>query len=271
MGRDVLSRWAPGPDFTVGYGAEQVADVRRPPGDPVGAVLFLHGGFWRDVYDRAHVGPAAVALAAAGFVTITPEYRRTGAPGAPGAPGMPGMPGVPGAEVGGWPGTFDDVAAAVREVPAMVANGLPLVLAGHSAGGQLALWAAAGLARDGRPPRGVLALAPVADLAAAYQLDLDRGAVAALLGGGPVEFPGRYAAADPMALLPLGVPVVLVHGDRDARVPVEISRRYAAAATAAGDQVTLHEWPGVDHFAVIDPESAVWPGIVTAVGRLAAG
>lgn len=253
MSRDVLSRWAPGPDFTVTYGADQVADVRLPPGRASAAVLFLHGGFWRHAYDRTHVGPLAVALAAAGYLTITPEYRRTGGPG------------------GGWPGTFDDVAAAVREVPAAVAAGLPLVLAGHSAGGHLALWAAAGLAGDGRPPRGVLALAPVADLVTAYQLDLDQGAVAALLGGGPDEQPGRYQAADPMALLPVGVPLVLVHGDRDAQVPTELSRRFAAAARQAGDDVTLHEWPGVDHFAVIDPESTVWPRIVTAVERLVDG
>jgi acetyl esterase/lipase len=255
MGRDVLSRWAPGPDFTVAYGEhpDQLADVRLPPGEPRAAVLFLHGGFWRHDYDRTHVGPLAVALAAGGFVTITPEYRRTGAPG------------------GGWPGTFDDVAAAARTVPTQVAAGLPLLLAGHSAGGHLALWAGAQLARDGRPPRGVVALAPVADLAAAYQLDLDQGAVAALLGGGPVDAAGRYAAADPMSLLPLGVTMAIGHGDRDAQVPIELSRRFADAARAAGDEVTLYEWPEVDHFDVIDPDSAIWPVIVTVFERLAAG
>lgn len=254
MGRGVLSRWAPGPDFTVAYGEhpDQVADVRMPAGQPRAAVLFLHGGFWRHEYDRAHVGPLAVALASAGLVAITPEYRRTGAPG------------------GGWPGTFDDVGAAVRTVPARVADGLPLLLAGHSAGGHLALWAGAQLAREGRPPRGVVALAPVADLTLAYQLDLDRGAVAALLGGGPVEAAGRYAAADPMSLLPLGVTMVIGHGERDVQVPIELSRRFSAAARAAGDDVTLYEWPGVDHFDVIDPESTSWPAIVTVVDRLAA-
>jgi acetyl esterase/lipase len=238
----------------VAYGEhpDQVADVRLPGGPARGTVLFLHGGFWRAAFDRLHVAPLAVALAAAGFVAITPEYRRTGSPG------------------GGWPGTFDDVAAAVRTAPALVGAG-PLVLAGHSAGGQLALWAAHHLATAGRPPRGVVALAPVADLTAAYHLDLGRGAVATLLGGAPTEEPARYAAADPMTLLPLGVETVLGHGDRDAHVPVAFSRDYAVAARLAGDRVTLREWPGVEHFAPIDPESTVWPEILAAIERLMAG
>jgi acetyl esterase/lipase len=255
MGRDVLTRWAPGPDFTVAYGEhpDHVADVRLPPGEPRAAVLFLHGGFWRQEYDRVHVGPLAVALAAAGFVVITPEFRRTGAPG------------------GGWPGTFDDVVTAARAVPPQVAAGLPLLLAGHSAGGQLALWVGAQLARSGQPPHGVLALAPVVDLPAAYELDLDGGAVATLLGGGPTEAPERYAAADPLALLPLGVAMAIGHGDRDVVVPIELSRRFADAARAAGDSMTLHEWPGVDHFDIIDPESAIWPVVVTVFQQLVRG
>src|SRR6201995_5665038 len=97
-------------------------------------VMFLHGGFWRAAYDRTHVGPLAVALAEAGFLVCAPEYRRTGAGGGAG---------------GGWPGAFDDVAAAVDVLPGVLSDlgGAPpsagLVLGGHSAGGHLALWAAA--------------------------------------------------------------------------------------------------------------------------------
>jgi acetyl esterase/lipase len=215
-------------------------------------VIFLHGGFWRQGYDRGHTGPLAAALAAAGFVAITPEFRRTGAPG------------------GGWPGTLDDVAAAVRAVPDLVTQtsglGAP-VLAGHSAGGHLALWAAAGLAREGRPPRGVVALAPVADLVRAFELDLDGGAVLALLGGRPDEVPERYAAADPIVSLPIGAPVIVGHGDRDVVVPLEISERFVRAARLVGDDVTLAAWGDVDHFDVIDPESAAWPSVLTCIER----
>ena len=83
-----------------------------------------------------------------------------------------------------------------------------------------------------------MALAPVADLRAAYRLDLDGGAVAALLGGGPDEVPERYAAADPMALVPLGARPCWCTASRDVQVPVELSRRFVEAARAAGDDVT---------------------------------
>jgi len=81
--RSVLDRPAPEPDFTVVYGPEpdHVIDVRLPPANAGPLVIFLHGGFWRHEYDRAHVGPLATALAQEGFIVATPEYRRTGGPG----------------------------------------------------------------------------------------------------------------------------------------------------------------------------------------------
>ncbi len=255
--RSVLSRPSPPPDLTVVYGdhPDHVADVRRSPGPSRGLVVFFHGGFWRHAYDRSHVGPLATALAADGFTVATPEYRRTGASG------------------GGWPGTFDDVAKAVRQVPLLVADAVGpqprVILAGHSAGGHLALWAAAGMATDGLPFAGVVGLAPVADLREAYRLDLDRGAVAALLGGGPDEYPDRYGFADPTALVPLRVRQVLCHGSRDVQVPMEISTRYATAARNAGDDVVLNQWTDVDHFDLIDPQSLVWPDILAAFSLLA--
>lgn len=267
MSRDVLSRPAAGPDHSVRYGehADHVADVWLPssaartrPGPGTSLVIFLHGGFWRHAYDRTHARPLAVALAAAGHVVALPEYRRTGAPG------------------GGWPGTLDDVAAAVRRVPELVAQRLgasprTVVIGGHSAGGHLALWAAAGLVREGATLHGVMALAPVADLCAAYRLDLDRGAVAALLGGGPDVVPERFAVADPMALVPIGAPLTVIHGDRDVQVPLAQSRAFAAAARTAGDRVRLLEHPETDHFDLIDPKSRVWPEIADAFGRPGTG
>jgi acetyl esterase/lipase len=229
--RDVLVRLAPAPDLTVTYGPDpdQVADIRLPAADgPAPLVMLWHGGFWRARWDRAHASPMAADLAGHGLVVANVEYRRTG-----------------------WPATFADVAAAADAVPELIEQSAPgridlsrTVYAGHSAGGQLALWAAL---RDrfpaGTPGRvervlgvsGVLGLAPVADLADAYRLDLDVGAVEALLGGGPDEVPDRYAAADPAAL---GVPepaVVIVHGDVDGRVPVAMSRRYAASRLATAN------------------------------------
>jgi acetyl esterase/lipase len=127
----VLDRAAPPPDLTVPYGplAEHVVDLRLPRDLPAPLIVLIHGGFWRPAYDRTHLGPMGQALAAAGYVVAVPEYRRAGLAGE------------------GWTGTFDDIALAAGEVgPIAGAHGADLgttTWAGHSAGGHLAVWAAA--------------------------------------------------------------------------------------------------------------------------------
>jgi acetyl esterase/lipase len=225
-------------------------------------VLFLHGGFWRAAWDRTHVSPLAVALAEAGFAVCAAEFRRAGGGG-------------------GWPATFDDIAAAVDTLPAQLGGlgGPPaasgLVLAGHSAGGHLGLWAAARhrLPAGTRwhtpgpsPIRAVVGLAAVSDLTACYDEGLGDGAASALIGGSPARYPERYARADPARLLPLGVPIWLLHGTRDDRVPAAMSRSFADRARAAGDEVAGHELRGCDHFDLIDPESVAWDTVRGAFG-----
>jgi acetyl esterase/lipase len=256
--RAVLTQPSPPPDATVTYGdhPDQLADLRRPASDAPARplVVLVHGGFWRAEYDRRHTGPMATALAALGHPVAQLEYRRTGQPG------------------GGWPNTLSDVLAGVAALPALAAAVLPgrvapgpPVLVGHSAGGHLALYAAA---RAPATVGGVLALAPVADLAEAYRLDLDGGAVAALLGGGPAEFPDRYAAADPSALALARVRTVVLHGVLDQQVPVGISRSWLARARAAGAPATLIEVPDCEHFGLISPAAAAWPRVVAALRSL---
>lgn len=256
--RAVLTRPAPAPEVTVAYGPhpDQVADLRRPTGAGPAErlVIVVHGGFWRAEYDRRHTAPLATALAGLGFPVAQVEYRRTGQPG------------------GGWPGTMVDVLTGVSELPRLTAEAFPgavatgpPILIGHSAGGQLALYAAAT-----RPAvvGGTLALAPVANLAEAYRLDLDTGAVAALLGGGPTEVPGRYAACDPRSLPPPKSRTVVIHGTLDEQVPVPMSREFVAAGHAAGGNVQLIELPECEHFGLIDPKSAAWPEVVLALRSL---
>lgn len=267
--REVLSRQSPHPDLTVRYGpdADNAADVRLAAGTGTAPlIVFIHGGFWRIEYDRTHVGPLADALTAAGYHVAVPEYRRVGQVG------------------GGWPGTFDDVAAAVDAVPELVAEAAGpgrvdldrVVLVGHSAGGHLALWAAGRhrLPSGSRwrreiPPRlhGVVALAAISVLSQAS--DLGGGAVADLLGGAPDSVPDRLAQTDPALLPPIGVPATLLHGADDDRVPVAQSRAYASTAWGAGDIAELREMPGCEHFGLIDPLSSAWPAVLDAMASRA--
>jgi acetyl esterase/lipase len=234
----------------VAYGVhpEQVANLHLPAsGGPFPVVVLVHGGFWRARWDRTTLTPLARDLASRGYAAWNLEYRRVGQDG------------------GGWPGTFNDVAAAVDHLAELDAvDESRVVTLGHSAGGQLALWVA--YARNARRirPRGAVSLAGVCDLAQGHADRLGDGAVGDLLGGGPGEVPERYEESSPAALLPLGVPQLLVHGSRDEIVPAAQSSTYAERARAAGDEVDLIEL-ACDHFDVIDTAHPAWAAVV---GRL---
>ena len=251
----------PAPVVRYGDHPDQVANLHAPAADggPWPVVVLLHGGFWRDGWDRTLMTPLAHDLASRGFLAWNVEYRRVGQDG------------------GGWPGTLADVAAAVdalADVPE--ADVGHVVAVGHSAGGHLALWLAA---RDRLPAeapgarprvrlRLAVSLAGVADLIRGAEEGFGDGACATFLGGSPAEVRERYAFASPAALVPLGVPQLLVHGRLDDVVPPSQSADYAAAARAAGDAVELVEVDGADHFAVIDPSLPPWLAVTGGLARL---
>jgi acetyl esterase/lipase len=230
--------------ITSKYGAAdgQEGDLHLPAGPRPPVVCLLHGGFWRMPYGREPLDAVARDLARRGYAVWNFGYRRLGAPG------------------GGWPGTFDDVAAGIEHLAALAAEGADLDLArvtvvGHSAGGHLALWSAT--RRSGRVRiAAVVGLAPIADLERAHVLRLGDGAVEALLGGTPARVPERLRAASPLCALPLGVPQTILHGVDDDAVPIALSRGYATAAREAGDAVELVELAHTGHMEFLDPASA---------------
>jgi pimeloyl-ACP methyl ester carboxylesterase len=109
----------------------------------------------------------------------------------------------------------------------------------------------------------------VCDLEEGALTQIGNGAVLELLGAAPDS--AVYAAASPIARLPLGSPVLLIHGDADEDVPVSQSRRFDQAARAAGDDCELHELPGAGHFEVIDPGGRGWPIVNNRLRSLVAG
>lgn len=235
-----------------GDGPDQVGDLRLPEGSGLAPVVVLiHGGFWREPFKRDLMEGLALDLTGRGFATWNLEYRRVGASG------------------GGWPQTATDVARGIDHLAAL-ASGYPLdlsrvALVGHSAGGHLALWAGARqrlpeAAPGAHPkvmPAYVVSLAGVADLEEADRTGLGGGAVASFLGPGS-DRSAIYPEASPRALVPLGVPQLLVHGTADRIVPIAQSERYAAAAGTAGDEAELLLIPGAGHFDLIEPSTPAW-------------
>ena len=223
------------PHLRYGTHPSQFGELTLPAGDGLvrGVAVVVHGGFWRQAYGLELGRPLAADLAAAGWAAWNLEYRRVG--------------------------RRRRLARHLRRRrrrrwtllagPGQHAAGgrLPLdrvVAVGHSAGGQLATWLAARPDAARRPLRarhlavrlrGVVSQAGVLDLVDASANGVGRGAVEDLLGGRPDAVPDRYALASPVARLPIGVPVVCVHGTADVNVPIRQSERFVAAARAAGD------------------------------------
>ena len=246
--RDILDDPPPPEaDARLAYGPEpkQFGDLRLPFGDgPFPLVVFVHGGGWEAQYNLISAGHLCVELRSAGIATWNVEYRACGDIGGP------------------WPGAGDDVAQAV-EFTGELLERYPLdrrvVLAGHSAGGQLVLCAA----KRARLP--VVALAAVSDLReSAVRVGRD-GAVARFMGGMPEDVPESYAEASPRELLPLGVRQILVHGEADASVPFVQSDSYVEAAAGEAELVALD---GAGHFDLIDPQARDFPATIIAIRSL---
>jgi len=253
-----------GPD-RIAYGTApsqfgELYEPDTPPPWPV--VVTMHGGSWKNGESLSFMEDNCSDLRRRGYAVWNIEYRRVGEFG------------------GGFPGTLDDVGAAVDHLQVLAQDrSLALdrvAVLGHSAGGTLALWAGARPTLPaGAPgaapvivPVAALSLAGVTDLAACAQEGLIAGACPQFLGGMPAERPERYALVSPIERVPLGLPQVVVHGRDDNVVPLAQSERYAAAAAQAGDTVDLEVVDGANHFTIVEVDQPAWALVVDALDRL---
>ncbi|UFU07991.1 alpha/beta hydrolase [Ruania halotolerans] len=234
-----------------GSAPQQFGDLSVPGNIDAGqvrpVVVLIHGGFWQSGYGLDLMEPLAADLTERGYIAWNIEYRRVGEPG------------------GGYPGTLEDVGAAVDHLDAL-AGDHPLDLSnvtvvGHSAGGHLSLWA--GTRADAViTPTLVVGQAPVADLAAAATADLGGTAVTDFMGAAPDQDPDGYAAASPAERLRGSVPQLIVQGGADTIVPEPYVADYVGLARTVGAEIEYVVVEDADHFAATSPEHELWAAVV---------
>ena len=256
------------PTASIPYGDNefQFGDLRIPDTKgPHPVIVIIHGGCWLSQFDLHLMDAMATELTAKGFATWNLEYRRVGNEG------------------GGWPNTFLDVAKGLNHLRQLAGeynlNLRRVVVTGHSAGGQLALW----LAHRNKlpdnsnifdpnplPVSGVVSLAGIVDL----RTYLDRTgnscgqSVDELMGGLPENVPLRYDQGSPINLTPAGVPIVLVTGKRDGIVPLSHVKPYFDKAKREMEKIESIEVENAGHFEVIAPGSVAWPFIEKSLIKL---
>ncbi len=270
--KDLLARKSALADRRIAYGSDpnQFGELWLPARRGKGrVVVVIHGGCWQaELPGLELMNGVAQDLRRRGYVVWNIEYRRLGAAG------------------GGYPGTFQDVGQAIDFLRVISrTDHLDLghvVVVGHSAGGHLALWAAA---RRKLPPgsvlraahplavAGVLTLAGINDLAAYREAGPDAcggpTTIDHLVGADARGAADLYSDTSPAELVPLGTPQTIVSGDLDPIVPSRFGEAYVAKATTAGDPVAALALAHAGHFELIDPAGADWPIIARAIRRLA--
>ena len=260
-------------DHRIAYGPGPLhfGDLYLPSGvGPHPVLAFIHGGCFLSAFDLAHTANLARAVADEGYAVWSIEYRRVGDEG------------------GGWPGTFQDVGRGVDHLRDIAdTHSLDLnrtLLAGHSAGGTLALWAAdrADLPRGSEvwaaeplPVNGVFGLAAVGDLEGVWMTGACGNVVDRLMGGSPTEVPDRWSAASPMQLAPTPGPATLIVGALDAPWTPPSLAYFHRAQTVGGEGLRLVELPESGHFEMISPQSSSWAQVLqelhAAFRRMAPG
>ena len=205
----------------------------RGSSSSLGVITLIHGGCWSNAYDRNHTLPMAEALSTLGYDVWVPEYRRVGDEG------------------GGWPGSLEDIIAAVEFVTDK--TGRQPIVVGHSAGGHLALRAAqTGLAIDG-----VVGLAPITDLVSyGAESGSCQSMVARFMGDDAYSPDESYRDAS-VTLNAIDVPVAVVIGKEDPIV--------GATQVAAFDAIQVATVNGAGHFDVIHPETDAFKAVLTAL------
>jgi acetyl esterase/lipase len=265
---DLIRRPMPSPTREFVYGAlpEQVADLWLPAGEgPFSVVLMVHGGCWRSrVAKLTIMNYAAEDLRRRGIAVWNVEYRGVDRPG------------------GGYPGTFQDVAAGADKLteiaPAYHLRTDRIVAFGHSAGGHLALWLAAraripaaSLLHAARP----LPIAAVVSSGGLPDLEVVRAGgncgadtVGALVGPPNAIRSDVYADTSPAELGVGRDRERLISGDQDPLAPPALADAYAAKMKRLGAAISATTVANTGHVELISPGTPAWTQTVRTIRKL---
>ena len=229
-------------------------DLARPEGDgPFPAIVFIHGGGWYQGNRQGYRG-AIEEAAKRGYVAITISYRLMQ---------FDESKKETTAATLIFPAQIHDAKAAVRWLRANAKRYLVdpdrIGVTGASAGGHLSLLVgltdpAADLEGDSGSPdqssrvQAVVNVFGPTDMAGCY----DKSSVAWIfrlfMGGTPTEAAERYKAASPINYVSTDDPPVLtLHGDQDALVPVDQARILDEKMKAVGATHRLMIFGGQGH------------------------
>jgi pimeloyl-ACP methyl ester carboxylesterase len=194
-------------------------------------LVLIHGGYWRNLFDREHMRPLAVALTKVGYTVVLPEFRR-----------VAGEPDV----------TLRDLSFALSTL-----EDRNITLIGYSSGGHLALV----LADKFPSVKKVIGLAPVTDLIESQRRELGRGAVLEWLG----RDADQRADLDPMLRPPISAQTIFIQGALDERVPIELTESYIAAMKRHDKEIPLVILPETSHFQMMDIPSKTYEALIQAL------
>jgi pimeloyl-ACP methyl ester carboxylesterase len=220
-------------EIKYGDDPDQLLEIYGDSDSAKPTLVLIHGGYWRNLFDREHLRPLAVTLAQAGYIVIVPEFRR-----------VAGEPDV----------TLRDLSFALSTL-----EDREITVIGYSSGGHLAL-----ILADKFPAvKKVIGLAPVTDMVESQVRELGRGAVREWLGRDANERP----ELDPMMLQPIKAKTIFIQGALDERVPLDLTQGYIEAMKRHGREIPLVILPETSHFQMMNIPSQTYDAIIEALAQ----
>ncbi|MDG2207165.1 MAG: prolyl oligopeptidase family serine peptidase [Pirellulales bacterium] len=222
------------------HGAGLLADVAYPASaESLPAILSVHGGRWQGGHKQDASAIDVREWAGWGFFAMSIDYRLVGTSPAPAC--------------------YQDLQCAVRFLHAnaerLNIDPTKIYLIGQSAGGHMVSLAATlgdGMfRRTGGWESASNKVAAVISVAANYELNsLSWGKIWTPAGGDPVE--ARRLASPVNHIGRDVVPLLIIHSDNDASVPIANALLMVEALEAAGSDYVFHRYPEAGHMGITD-------------------